>query len=164
MNLNWVGVLVIFLTACHPAAEPNDHTSTVQSAMEVKRAVEPIALQPLSSSKPAEGNAAISIAFANRLSDVWVHGHGVVAKLLPDDHHGARHQRFIVQLPDRLTLLIAHNIDLAPRLDGINVGDAVKFKGEYIYNPQGGIIHWTHHDPKGSGLSGWIEYQGKRYE
>ncbi|MGK7909984.1 MAG: DUF3465 domain-containing protein [Synechococcus sp.] len=46
-----------------------------------------------------------------------------------------------------LTVLIAHNIDLAPRVTSVHIGDEVRFLGEYEWNPQGGEIHWTHQDP-----------------
>jgi Protein of unknown function (DUF3465). len=51
---------------------------------------------------------------------------------LPDDEQGSRHQRFILRLASGRTLLVAHNIDLAPRIDGLQVGDQVAFSGEYI--------------------------------
>lgn len=93
-----------------------------------------------------------------------VQGGGEVIRVLPDDNDGSRHQRFIVRLGSGRTLLIAHNIDLAPRVPSIEVGDAVKFNGEYEWNDRGGVIHWTHRDPQNRHEAGWIEYRGRRYQ
>src|ERR1043165_4764873 len=65
----------------------------------------------------------IGRAFASGISDVQVEGEGTVIRVLPDDVDGSRHQRFIVQLASGQTLLITHNIDLAPRIAGLKVGD-----------------------------------------
>lgn len=92
-----------------------------------------------------------------------VQGSGEVIRVLADDNEGSRHQRFILELSSGRTLLIAHNIDLAPRVSGLNVGDTVSFYGEYEPNPQGGVIHWTHHDPQGRHVDGWLEHRGRRY-
>lgn len=77
---------------------------------------------------------------------------------------GSQHQRFIVELSSGQTLLIAHNIDIAPRINSLQVGDSVRFYGEYEWNPQGGIIHWTHHDPNGYHVGGWIKHNGRTYQ
>ncbi len=74
------------------------------------------------------------------------------------------HQRFIVRLASGQTVLIAHNIDLAPRVAGLTVGATVRFQGEYEWNDRGGLVHWTHHDPEGRRSAGWIEYRGTRYQ
>ncbi|MEJ1962381.1 MAG: DUF3465 domain-containing protein [Gammaproteobacteria bacterium] len=91
-------------------------------------------------------------------------GEGVVVKVLPDDTQGSRHQRFIVRLGSGQTVLIAHNIDLAPRVAGLSAGDTVSFAGEYEANDKGGIVHWTHHDPSGRHEAGWIKHQGNTYQ
>ena len=96
----------------------------------------------------------IGRAFARGTSDVQVDGEGTVIRVLPDDVDGSRHQRFIVQLASGQTLLITHNIDLAPRIAGLKVGDSVGFNGEYVWNEKGGVIHWTHHDPQGRHVAG----------
>ena len=101
--------------------------------------------------------------FATQQSDVEVTGVGWVTRLLADDTEGGRHQRFILQLASGQTLLVAHNIDVAPRLDGLAVGDRVAFRGEYVYTDQGGTIHWTHHDPGGTHTAGWLDWNGRRY-
>ena len=91
-------------------------------------------------------------------------GAGTVIRVLADDNDGSRHQRFILRLPDGRTLLIAHNVDLAPRINGIREGDTVEFYGEYAANSKGGVIHWTHHDPQGRHPHGWLRHQGRTYQ
>ena len=105
----------------------------------------------------------VSGPFEEHRSHLQVQGAGRVTRVLADDDDGSRHQRFIVRLASGQTLLVAHNIDLAGRVDPLGVGDHVEFHGEYEWNPQGGVIHWTHHDPKQWHEDGWIEIDGKRY-
>ena len=100
-------------------------------------------------------------AFEQRQSDLQVQGSGKIVKILADDNDGSRHQRFILRLNSGRTLLIAHNIDLAPRISSLNRGDTVEFYGEYEWNSQGGVIHWTHHDPQGVHVAGWLKHDGK---
>jgi len=89
---------------------------------------------------------------------------GVVIRTLADDRDGSRHQRFIVRVDGGETLLIAHNIDLAPRLDGLTAGERVRVSGEFAWNPRGGTLHWTHRDPQGRHVPGYIEWRGRRYQ
>lgn len=86
-----------------------------------------------------------------------------VDKVLSDDLHPPRHQRFVIRLSNGLTVLVAHNIDLAPRVQNIQTGEQVKITGQYEWNAKGGVIHWTHHDPKGHRDGGQISYKGKVY-
>jgi uncharacterized protein YcfL len=106
----------------------------------------------------------IADLYAKKQSQVWVEDSGVVVKVLADDSNGSRHQRFLVKVNTGQTLLFAHNIDLAARVENIQFGDQVAFSGEYIYNHKGGIIHWTHHDPQGKHRAGWIKLNGKTYQ
>jgi hypothetical protein len=110
------------------------------------------------------GDAVFAQAFADHTSGLEVEGRGRVQKLLSDDTSGERHQRFIVELASGQTLLIAHNIDIASRVPGLEAGDQVSFKGQYEWNAQGGTVHWTHLDPDGSHTAGWIEFRGKTYQ
>ena len=102
-------------------------------------------------------------AIRARRSDVMVDLSVRVKRLLPDDNEGDRHQRFIVELSGGQTILIAHNIDLAPRAP-VKPGETVGLRGEYEWNEQGGVIHWTHHDPRDRRPGGWILHAGKKYE
>ena len=105
----------------------------------------------------------IETLYANKKSDVIVETNGEVIKLLADDNQGSRHQKFIIKLPSGHTVLVSHNIDLAPRINLLRKNDTIKIKGEYEWSERGGVIHWTHHDPAGRHEDGWIEYQGKTY-
>lgn len=103
-------------------------------------------------------------AYEQRRSNVQIEGEGVVKKTLPDDNKGSRHQRFILQLKSGQTVLVAHNIDLAEKIKGLKKGDTVGFYGEYEWSEQGGVIHWTHHDPNGRHADGWLKHNGKMYQ
>jgi hypothetical protein len=109
-------------------------------------------------------NDAVDRAFENRESNVQVSGRGEVIKQLSDDTKGSRHQRFILRLASGRTLLISHNIDLAPRIDTLKVGDLVEFFGEYEFNDKGGLVHWTHDDPQGRHVDGWVKHEGRVYQ
>jgi len=103
-------------------------------------------------------------AFENNLSDIQVGGSGKVIKILRDDTQGSQHQKFIVKLKSGQTILIAHNIDLAPRINSLKIGDHINFYGEYEWSVKGGVIHWTHHDPSGRHEDGWLNHAGRMYE
>ncbi len=106
----------------------------------------------------------IQQAFARQQSDVQVESVGTVKAVLEDDNEGSRHQKFILKLNNGQTVLVAHNIDLSPRIENLQKGDTVEFYGEYEYSAQGGVIHWTHHDPNGRHVDGWLKHQGKIYQ
>lgn len=100
--------------------------------------------------------------FAERRSDLMVEVEGRVSSILPDDLQGSQHQRFIVTLASGHTLLVAHNIDLAPRIP-LRDGEPITLLGEYEWNDKGGVLHWTHRDPDGRREGGWIHYAGEIY-
>ena len=106
----------------------------------------------------------LAVAFANQQRNLQIQGEGLVSAMLPDDTTGSQHQRFILRLTSGQSLLIAHNIDLAPRIADLNIGDRVEFYGEYAWNPEGGVVHWTHHDPDGRHAAGWLRHNGKLYQ
>ena len=111
----------------------------------------------------SESDQILRRAFESQTRRLQVEGRGVVKRILPDDNEGSRHQRFILELGSGQTLLISHNIDLAPRIPDLGEGDEVEFRGEYDWNPEGGVIHWTHDDPGGRHPGGWLKHQGQTY-
>ena len=121
-------------------------------------------LLPFATSELSPGDKALKNAFDNKISEIQVGGSGKVIEILPDDNQGSRHQRFILKLNSGQTLLIAHNIDLAPKVKNLKVGDHINFYGEYEWNSKGGVIHWTHHDPNGRHEGGWLNHGGKLYQ
>ncbi len=147
----WRGFIVVgaalALLACDNLTPPAPHTSSPGT---------PAAIV-------ASDDDLIASAVRDQRSGFMVDIAGKVQRLLPDDKKGSRHQRFIIKLSSGRTLLIAHNIDLAPRIDTLKVGDHIELHGQYEWNPQGGVIHWTHHDPDGHHEAGWIRHQDKLY-
>lgn len=114
-------------------------------------------------------------AFQKKLSDVILTAKGKVIRILPDNHEGAHHQRFIIECDSGRTILIAHNIERAYRAN-IKIEDEVEVKGSYVWNKYGGILHNTHHDDRSacdkvSGgrvvcgpkhEDGWVVFVGKK--
>ncbi|MDR2465214.1 MAG: DUF3465 domain-containing protein [Streptococcaceae bacterium] len=112
-----------------------------------------------------DGNQKIEQLYQAHTSDVWVTGVGEVTRILPDDNEGLKHQKFILRLSNQdLTIQIAHDISIGQRVDGLKVGDEIKFVGEYYYNKQGGGVHWTHHDNSGKTKGGYLIKDGKMYK
>ena len=114
--------------------------------------------------KSTTDDSALTNAYENRKSNVQVGGSGVVILNLADDTIGSRHQKFILKIPSGQTILISHNIDLAPRINSLSKGDTVNFYGEYEWNSKGGVVHWTHHDPSGRHVGGWLKHNGSTYQ
>lgn len=106
---------------------------------------------------------ALQELYAQGTSYVQVVVNAQVTRVLADDTEGDQHQKFIVALGSGQTLLIAHNIDIAPRVP-VAVGTRLTIAGEYIWNAEGGLVHWTHHDPDGSHVDGYILLDGVYYK
>lgn len=109
------------------------------------------------------GEFSLSQAISNQQSDVQVSGVANVIKVLPDDTRGSRHQRFLIKLDSGEVILIAHNIDLASRVHDLTEGDEIGFSGEFEWNDKGGVIHWTHKDPRSKHVHGYLQHDGKKY-
>ena len=172
MNKNKIIVLLIALVAVfaynkmqnkQPVQSQNQQKiEVVQKQNDVGENADTAQQQIGSDKESAE--AVLKQAFENEQSDIQVEGEGTVWKTLPDDNKGTRHQRFILKLSSGQTLLVVHNIDLADKIKGLKKGDKVAFYGEYEWSEQGGVIHWTHHDPSGRHTDGWLKHDGRLYQ
>ncbi len=111
----------------------------------------------------SEGLAALQSAYANEQSGIMVEATGRIKKVLPDDHEGDRHQKFILDIDRRHTVLVSHNLDLAARAP-VREGDLVTVYGQYEWSEPGGVLHWTHRDPRDRREGGWIKHEGQVYE
>jgi hypothetical protein len=120
-------------------------------------------IPPAAPPSSAPSGGPVSAAFRARRSNVEVETGGRVTRVLPDDRQGSRHERFVVKVDGGTGVLVAHNLDLAPRVP-VTVGDSVEVRGEYEWNSQGGVIHWTHRDPDGRHEAGWIRLRGRLYQ
>ena len=118
--------------------------------------------QPADADITAADNV-VQQAYAARRSGQWLETSGHVGRVLRDDNEGARHQKFILELNDGHTVMVAHNIDLAERIP-VGKWMALAVRGRYEWNERGGVIHWTHHDPDGRLQGGWILLNDVRYQ
>ncbi len=104
-------------------------------------------------------------AYLHQRSNLFLTVEGEVAKILRDDIQGTPHQRFMIMTPEGQTILIVHNLQLAPRVP-LQPGLKLRIHGEYQWNSRGGLIHKTHHATKRHVPSGWIEIvkTGQRFQ
>ena len=98
---------------------------------------------------------------SSRTSGTMVTFEATVYKLLRDDLTGDKHQKMILKTGNK-TLLLAHNIDIAPRVPVIK-GDKLLIKGQYEWNEKGGLVHWTHRS-NNSHPQGWIKFNNTKYQ
>jgi hypothetical protein len=116
----------------------------------------------------ADPNGAVYDAWRTHRSRIEVTASGSVAHLL-----GTRvgpsgpHEGFLLHLNGAagrgLTVRVEDNVDLTGPIP-LDEGDSVEVHGEYIYDPRGGLIHYTHLDPRGRHEPGYVRVNGKVYD
>lgn len=99
--------------------------------------------------------------FVQHRNGVWVTLDAAIIRILPDATGRYRHQRFVVLCPGGETVLIVNDVSIGRRVPVI-VGGAIGVRGQYIWNAQGGLVHFTHHSDTG-GSAGWILWHGRVY-
>ena len=84
-------------------------------------------------------------------------------RLLSDGMDGSRHQCFVPDLCNGQTVLVAHNIDLAERVQ-VGLGDRIRIRSMFEWIDLGGLIHWTHHDSHGVEDGVYIKYRRRTFQ
>jgi hypothetical protein len=119
------------------------------------------------SSAGNDPNAAVYDAWRQQRSHLEVTASGSVARVL-----GVRrgpsgvHEGFLVHLRGSgghgLTVRVEDNVDITGPIP-LAAGDDVEVRGEYIYDPLGGLIHYTHNDPRGRHPGGYVRVEGRTF-
>jgi hypothetical protein len=125
-------------------------------------------LLPAACAPPAQSadNAVVCSAFHGASSRVEVVAGGTVTRVLGTKPGvSSPHEGFLMRLNSScdVTIRVEANVDFTGQFP-LNTGDAVVVKGEYEYYPRGGVIHWTHRDPRGRHEGGYIQTAGKIYD
>ncbi|HXF34134.1 MAG TPA: DUF3465 domain-containing protein [Candidatus Acidoferrales bacterium] len=114
------------------------------------------------------GNAQVYEAWRGGRSHVEVQASGSVARVLGErTGPSGPHEGFLLHLTGPgghgLTVRIESNLDLLGPLP-VRSGEPATVRGEYEYDPRGGVIHWTHRDPRSRHPAGFVEIDGRRYQ
>jgi hypothetical protein len=120
------------------------------------------------SSGPDDANGAVYDAWANGRSHVEVTASGSVAQILGTRREpSGAHEGFLLHLRGSagrgLTVRIEDNTGLTGPIP-LTEGDDVEVRGEYVYDPRGGLIHDTQLDPRGHHDGGYVRVGGKVYQ
>lgn len=148
-----------------PATGSGPGSGSAPDAGGTPKKAAPKEVEPKDTSPKRDDTAKIAALNRAKRSDVQVEVEGEVVHILPDDNHGSRHQLFLMELSNGLTLKVSHNIDIAPYIEDLKRGDTVRIHGEYEANDKEGVVHWTHRNTRGgSHPGGWILHNGTKYE
>ena len=112
-------------------------------------------------------NAEVYNAWRDGRSHIEATAGGSVARLLGvRNGPSGMHEGFLLHLRGAsghgLTIRVEDNIDITGPIP-LREGDEVEARGEYIYDPRGGVMHYTHHDPRGRHAAGYLRVHGKLY-
>ncbi|GAC1328213.1 MAG: hypothetical protein NVS2B16_00330 [Chloroflexota bacterium] len=105
--------------------------------------------------------AQAATAWTRHESRTWITVTARVVRLLPETYGRYEHQRFVVHCTSGRSILVTNDVSIGTRAP-IAAGATVTVHGEYIWNRQGGLVHFTHHSDSG-GPGGWILYRHKLY-
>ncbi len=115
----------------------------------------------------APDNARICAAYASQGSHGEVVAGGTVRRMLGTRQGpSGTHEGFLLQLDGDCDLLlrVETNTDLTGPVP-LHDGERITVKGEYEFDPMGGVVHWTHHDPRGHHPDGYVKTaDGKVYQ
>jgi hypothetical protein len=111
-------------------------------------------------------DAAICSAYSAGRSHVEVVADGSITRVLGvAPGRVSPHEGFLMRLASgcNLAVRVEANTDFTGSIP-LAEGQRVVVKGEYEYYPRGGVVHWTHRDPRGRHEGGYVEAGGKLYD
>lgn len=114
----------------------------------------------------APNDAAVCSAYAGGDSRVEVVADGTVTRFFGTQQGRiSPHEGFLFRLASgcKLDVRVEVNTDFTGSIPLRN-GERVLVKGEYEYYPLGGVIHWTHRDPRARHEGGYIDAGGVLYD
>ena len=122
-----------------------------------------LAIAGCQASSSSSSVSAAQRACATGAAHVEVHLSGTIARYLGTRYsQSGRHEGFLVRTRDfAAPLKIEDNVEITGFIP-MRTGDSVELQGQYECND--GVIHWTHHDPSGRHLSGYVIVNGRRFQ
>ena len=111
-------------------------------------------------------DAAVCSAYSATRSHVEVVADGTLTRILgTQPGRVSPHEGFLLSLGSgcKLVVRVEANTDFTGQIP-LSRGQHVLVKGEYEYYPLGGVIHWTHRDPRGRHQGGYIDAGGRIYD
>jgi hypothetical protein len=111
-------------------------------------------------------NAQVCSLYASGSSGVEVIAQGTVLGVLgTNEGPSGEHEGFLLGLKQDcdLMLRVETNVDITGPVP-VQDGQVVTVKGQFEDDAEGGVIHWTHHDPSGRHVAGYVEIAGKLYQ
>ena len=109
---------------------------------------------------------AVCDAYSGQRSHVEVVADGTITRLFGvAQGRVSPHEGFLLRLASGCSLVVRveANTDFTGPIP-LREGQSVAVKGEYEYYPGGGVVHWTHRDPRGRHEGGYISSGGQVYE
>ena len=92
-----------------------------------------------------------------------IHVSGTITRYLGTRYsESGEHEGFLVQTTgSNAPLKIEDNVNITGFIP-LRRGDAVELQGQYECND--GVIHWTHRDPSGRHIAGYVIVNGRRFQ
>ena len=114
----------------------------------------------------APDDAALCAAYTAGRSHVEVVADGTVTRIFGvQQGRVSPHEGFLFRLGSGCSVIVRveANTDFTGPIP-LTQGQHVTVKGEYEYYPLGGVIHWTHRDPRGRHEGGYVATGGRIYD